>query len=153
MQETVDLTFDLSIAPECLKANQDVGVIKSYSSHEAANSEFRKLQSRKQTLRRAQAASAAGKTDRGLPDGDHPIGRVPTAEVRVGAESPGTGGSNKEPDAQVDRQAELVQLGSSIENFCRRIHAGLINADVAVRSVNSTRMRPPPASRTTTSNE
>ena len=34
----------------------------------------------------------------------------------------------KELDAQVDRQAELVQLGSSIEDFCRRIHAGLVNA-------------------------
>jgi len=34
----------------------------------------------------------------------------------------------KELEAQVDRQAELVQLGSSIEDFCRRIHAGLVNA-------------------------
>jgi len=31
-------------------------------------------------------------------------------------------------EAQVDRQAGLVQLGSSIEDFCRRIHAGLVNA-------------------------
>jgi hypothetical protein len=37
---------------------------------------------------------AVGKTDGGLPDGDHPTGRVPTAEVRAGAEKPGTGGSN-----------------------------------------------------------
>ena len=34
----------------------------------------------------------------------------------------------KELEAQVDRQAELVQLGSSIEDFCRRIHTGLVNA-------------------------
>jgi len=34
----------------------------------------------------------------------------------------------KELEAQVDRQAELVQLSSSIEDFCRRIHAGLVNA-------------------------
>jgi site-specific DNA recombinase len=34
----------------------------------------------------------------------------------------------KELEAQVDRQAELVQLGSSIEDFCRRIQAGLANA-------------------------
>jgi len=32
---------------------------------------------------------------RGLPDGDHPAGRVPTAAVRVGAETPGAGGSNE----------------------------------------------------------
>ena len=34
----------------------------------------------------------------------------------------------KELEAQVDRQAELVQLGSSIEDFCHRIHTGLVNA-------------------------
>jgi site-specific DNA recombinase len=34
----------------------------------------------------------------------------------------------KELEAQVNRQAELVQLGSSIEDFCRRIQAGLVNA-------------------------
>src|SRR5215472_7725828 len=38
---------------------------------------------------------AAGKTDRGLLDGDHLTGRVPTAEVRVGAEKAGAGGSNE----------------------------------------------------------
>jgi site-specific DNA recombinase len=31
----------------------------------------------------------------------------------------------KELEAQIDRQAELVQLGSSIEEFCRRIQRGL----------------------------
>ena len=30
--------------------------------------------------------------------------------------------------SQVDRRAELVRLGSSIEDFCRRIAGGLINA-------------------------
>jgi hypothetical protein len=34
----------------------------------------------------------------------------------------------KELEAQVNRQAELIHLGSSIEHFCRRIHAGLVNA-------------------------
>ena len=34
----------------------------------------------------------------------------------------------KELEAQVDRQAELVQLGSSIEDFCHWIQAGLANA-------------------------
>jgi site-specific DNA recombinase len=33
----------------------------------------------------------------------------------------------KELEGQVDRQAELVQVGSSIADFCRRIHAGLVN--------------------------
>ncbi len=38
---------------------------------------------------------APGKTDGGLPDGDHPNGRVPTTEVRAGTEKSGAGGSNE----------------------------------------------------------
>ena len=55
------------------------------------------LQSRKEILRKAQVgiSQQVGKTDRGSPDGDHPTGRGPTAEVRVGVEKPGAGGSNE----------------------------------------------------------
>jgi site-specific DNA recombinase len=88
------------------------------------------LQSRKQNLRKAQVGIS------------HQLERlteaylmaiIPLAEYQrrrseLEQKSQALEAQTKELEAQVDRQTELVQLGSSIENFCRRIHAGLVNA-------------------------
>jgi site-specific DNA recombinase len=88
------------------------------------------LQSRKQTLRKAQAGISQQMerlTEAYL------IAIIPLAEYQrrrseLEQKSVVLEAQAKELDAQVDRQAELVQLGSSIEDFCHRIQAGLANA-------------------------
>jgi hypothetical protein len=88
------------------------------------------LQSRKQTLRKAQAGitqQLERLTEAYL------MAIIPLAEYqrrRAELEQKGQAleAQTKELQAQVDRQAELVQLGSSIEDFCFRIRAGLANA-------------------------
>ena len=61
------------------------------------------------------------------------ISIIPLAEYQrrrseLEQKSHALGAQTKELTAQVDRRAELVRLGSSIEEFCRRIAAGLANA-------------------------
>ena len=88
------------------------------------------LQSRKQTLRKAQAGISQQMerlTEAYL------IAIIPLAEYQrrrseLEQKSVVLEAQAKELEAQVDRQAELVQLGSSIEDFCHRIQAGLANA-------------------------
>jgi site-specific DNA recombinase len=88
------------------------------------------LQSRKQTLRKAQAGISQQMerlTEAYL------IAIIPLAEYQrrrseLEQKTVVLEAQAKELEAQVDRQAELVQLGSSIEDFCHRIQAGLANA-------------------------
>jgi hypothetical protein len=88
------------------------------------------LQSRKQTLRKAQieiSRQLERLTEAYL------ISIIPLAEYqrrRSELEQKGHAleAQTKELAAQVDRRAELVGLGSSIEDFCRRIASGLANA-------------------------
>ena len=88
------------------------------------------LQSRKQTLRKAQAGISQQMerlTEAYL------IAIIPLAEYQrrrseLEQKSVVLEAQAKELEAQVDRQAELVQLGSSIEDFCHRIQTGLANA-------------------------
>jgi site-specific DNA recombinase len=85
---------------------------------------------RKQTLRKAQAGISQHLerlTEAYL------MAIIPMAEYQrrrseLEQKSQALEAQTKELEAQVNRQAELVQLGSSIEDFCRRIHAGLLNA-------------------------
>jgi site-specific DNA recombinase len=87
------------------------------------------LQSRKQTLRKAQieiSRQLERLTQAYL------ISIIPLAEYQrrryeLEQKSHALEVQMKELAAQVDRRAELVQLGSSIEEFCRRIAAGLAN--------------------------
>jgi site-specific DNA recombinase len=88
------------------------------------------LQSRKQTLRKAQAGISQQMerlTEAYLmaiiPLAEYQRRRSELEQKIVVLEA-----QAKELEAQVDRQAELVQLGSSIEDFCHRIQAGLANA-------------------------
>jgi site-specific DNA recombinase len=88
------------------------------------------LQSRKQALRKAQAGISQ-QLER-LTDA-YLMAIIPLAEYQrrrseLEQKSQVLEAQVKELGAQVDRQAELVQLGSSIEDFCRRIQAGLADA-------------------------
>jgi site-specific DNA recombinase len=88
------------------------------------------LQSRKQTLRKAQVGISQ-QLER-LTEA-YLMAIIPLAEYQrrrseLEQKSQALEAQTKELEAQVDRQAELVQLGSSIEDFCRRIHSGLVNA-------------------------
>jgi site-specific DNA recombinase len=88
------------------------------------------LQSRKQTMRKAQieiSRQLERLTEAYL------ISIIPLAEYQrrrseLEQKSHALEAQMKELAAQVDRRAELVRLGSSIEDFCRRIAGGLINA-------------------------
>jgi hypothetical protein len=88
------------------------------------------LQSRKQALRKAQAGISQ-QLER-LTEA-YLLAIIPLAEYQrrrseLEQKSQALEVQTKELEAHVDRQAELIQLGSSIEDFCRRIHAGLANA-------------------------
>ena len=88
------------------------------------------LQSRQQTLRKAQVGISQ-QLER-LTEA-YLMAIIPLAEYQrrrseLEQKSQLLEAQAKELEAQVDRQAELIQLGSSIEDFCRRIHAGLANA-------------------------
>jgi site-specific DNA recombinase len=88
------------------------------------------LQSRKQTLRKAQieiSRQLERLTEAYL------ISIIPLAEYQrrrseLEQKNQALEAQMKELAAQVDRRTELVRLGSSIEEFCRRIAAGLANA-------------------------
>jgi site-specific DNA recombinase len=88
------------------------------------------LQARKQTLRKAQieiSRQLERLTEAYL------ISIIPLAEYQrrrseLEQKSHALEAQTKELEAQVDRRAELVRLGSSIEDFCRRISVGLANA-------------------------
>jgi site-specific DNA recombinase len=88
------------------------------------------LQSRKQSLRKAQSG-VTQQLER-LTEA-YLLAIIPLAEYRRRREelerkNQALEAETKELEAQVDRQAELAQLGASIEEFCNRIHAGLANA-------------------------
>ena len=88
------------------------------------------LQSRQQTLRKAQVGISQ-QLER-LTEA-YMMAIIPLAEYQrrrsdLEQKTQALEAQTKELEAQVDRQAELVQLSSSIEDFCRRIHAGLVNA-------------------------
>ena len=88
------------------------------------------LQSRKQTLRKAQIE--IGRQLERLTEA-YLISIIPLAEYQrrrseLEQKSHALEAQTKELAAQVDRRAELVGLGSSIEDFCRRIASGLANA-------------------------
>jgi len=88
------------------------------------------LQSRKQSLRKAQSG-VTQQLER-LTEA-YLLAIIPLAEYRRRREelerkNQALDAETKELEAQVDRQAELAQLGASIEEFCNRIHAGLVNA-------------------------
>jgi site-specific DNA recombinase len=88
------------------------------------------LQSRKQALRKAQAGISE-QLER-LTDA-YLMAIIPLAEYQrrrseLQQKSQVLEAQTKELGVQVDRQAELIQLSSSIEDFCRRIHAGLADA-------------------------
>src|SRR5215472_9530265 len=88
------------------------------------------LQSRKQALRKAQAGISQ-QLER-LTDA-YLMAIIPLAEYQrrrseLEQKSQVLEAQMRELGVQVDRQAELAQLGASIEDFCRRIHAGLADA-------------------------
>jgi len=88
------------------------------------------LQSRKQTLRKAQSG-VTQQLER-LTEA-YLLAIIPLTEYRrrrseLERKNQALEAEMKELEAQVDRQAELAQLGGSIEAFCNRIHAGLANA-------------------------
>jgi site-specific DNA recombinase len=88
------------------------------------------LQAPKQALRKAQTGIRQ-QLDR-LTDA-YLLAIIPLAEYpRRGADlkqkSEAMAAQTKELEAQIDGQAELAQLGSSIEEFCRRIQSGLQGA-------------------------
>ena len=88
------------------------------------------LQSRKQALRKAEAGISQ-QLER-LTDA-YLMAILPLAEYQrrrseLEQKSQVLEAQVKELGAQVDRQAELVQLGASIEDFCHRIQAGLADA-------------------------
>jgi site-specific DNA recombinase len=88
------------------------------------------IQSRKQTLRKAQieiSRQLERLTEAYL------ISIIPLAEYQrrrseLEQKSHALEEQTKELEVQVDRRAELIRLGSSIEDFCRRIAVGLANA-------------------------
>jgi site-specific DNA recombinase len=88
------------------------------------------LQSRKQSLRKA-LSGVTQQLER-LTEA-YLLAIIPLAEYRRRREelerkNQALEAETKELEAQVDRQAELAQLSTSIEEFCNRIHAGLANA-------------------------
>jgi site-specific DNA recombinase len=88
------------------------------------------LQSRKQSLRKAQSGMAQ-QLER-LTEA-YLLAIIPLTEYRrrrseLERKSQALEAEMKELEAQVDRQAELAVLGESIEEFCNRIHASLTNA-------------------------
>ena len=88
------------------------------------------LQSRKQALRKAQAGISQ-QLER-LTDA-YLMAIIPLAEYQrrrseLEQKSQVLETQMRELGVQVDRQAELIQLSSSIEDFCRRIQAGLADA-------------------------
>jgi site-specific DNA recombinase len=88
------------------------------------------LQSRKQTLRKAQIAISQQleRLTEAYLMAIIPLQEYQRRRLELEEKCQALEAQTKELEAQVDRQAELVQLSSSIEDFCRRIHAGLANA-------------------------
>jgi site-specific DNA recombinase len=88
------------------------------------------LQSRKQTLRKAQVgiSQQLERLTEAYLMAIIPLAEYQRRRLELEQKSQALEAQTKELEAQVDRQAELVQLGSSIEDFCRRIHTGLVNA-------------------------
>jgi site-specific DNA recombinase len=88
------------------------------------------LQSRKQSLRKAQ--SGVSQQLERLTEA-YLLAIIPLAEYQrrraeLEQKSQALEAQTKELEAQADRQAELVKLGASIEDFCHRIQTGLANA-------------------------
>jgi site-specific DNA recombinase len=88
------------------------------------------LQSRKQTLRKAHIAinQQLERLTEAYLMAIIPLQEYQRRRLELEQKGQALEAQTKEIEAQVDRQAELVQLGSSIEDFCYRIHAGLANA-------------------------
>ena len=88
------------------------------------------LQARKQSLR--QALGAVNQQIERLTNA-YLMAIIPLAEYQrrrseLEQKSEVMAAQAKELEAQVDRQAELIQLSASIEEFCRRIQSGLAEA-------------------------
>ena len=88
------------------------------------------LQSRKQTLRKGQIeiSRQLERLTEAYLISIIPLAKYQRRRSELEQKSHALEAQTKELAAQVDRRAELVRLGSSIEDFCRRIANGLANA-------------------------
>ena len=88
------------------------------------------LQSRKQTLRKGQIeiSRQLERLTEAYLTSIIPLAEYQRRRSELEQKSHALEAQTKELAAQVDRRAELVRLGSSIEDFCRRIANGLANA-------------------------
>jgi site-specific DNA recombinase len=88
------------------------------------------LQARKQSLRKALAglSQQLERLTNAYLTAIMPLTEYQRRRSELEQKSEALAAQAKELDAQVDRQAELVQLSSSIEEFCRRMQSGLAEA-------------------------